>query len=471
MAPVRVRAAAFGCLPTMSRVTDPVVRRLDVAREPGFQVLRRVAPEIGGEAWVVGGYVRDRLLGLDSHPDLDVVVVGAPAGAVAARFAQLAGAPPPVTFPRFGTAQVTWDERRFEFVGARRESYRDDSRKPEVAEATLEEDLARRDFTINALYCDLEGGVRDPFGGLADLDARVLRTPLDPAATFRDDPLRMLRGVRFAAALGFDLAPDATRAMEALAGRLRPPVVSAERVADELWKMLCSPRPRLALELLDRHRLLPQVLPELSATHGVAQGGYHQDDVFHHTLRTVELTRADLTLRLAALFHDLGKPATAGRSGFPGHEEVGAELATEALTRLRLSGATTQAVAKLVRLHLRPVYYESGWTDGAVRRLARAAGGDIWLLLELARADVGASSYPHPEKIDELGERVRAVLAERPDRFTLPLSGDDIMAALDLAPGPEVGRLKAELEGLVLDGVLPPDREALLKHLTTRPRS
>lgn len=452
----------------MNRVTDPVVRRLDVAQDAAFGVLRRVAPETGGEIWVVGGYVRDRLLDIDSHRDLDLVVVGAPAGAVAARFAQLAGAPPAVTFPRFGTAQVTWDGRRLEFVGARRESYREDSRKPDVEQATLEEDLARRDFTVNALYCDLEGGVRDPFHGLDDLSARLLRTPLDPWTTFRDDPLRMLRGVRFAAALGFDLAPDVTRAMEALAVRLRAPVVSVERVADEFWKMLCSPRPRLALELLDRHRLLPQVLPELSATHGVVQGGYHQDDVFQHTLRTVELTRADLTLRLAALFHDLGKPATAAHGAFPGHEEVGAELTTQALTRLRLSGARTQVVGKLVRLHLRPVYYDPEWTDGAVRRLARAAGEDIWLLLDLARADVRASSYPRPEKIDQLAERVQAVLAERPDRFALPLSGDDIMAALGLSPGPEVGRLKAELEELVLDGVLPPDRDVLLKHLTGR---
>ncbi len=453
----------------MGRMTDPVVRRLDVAQDGAFQVLRRVASETGAEIWVVGGYVRDHLLGLTRHPDLDVVVVGVPAGVVSARFAQVAGAPPPASFPRFGTAQVTWDGRQLEFVGARRESYRAHSRKPDVEAATLEEDLARRDFTVNALYCDLDGGVRDPFHGLADLDARMLRTPVDPEVTFRDDPLRMLRGVRFAATLGFDLAPDALGAMETLADRLRPPVVSAERVADEFWKMLLSPRPRLALELLDRHRLLPQVLPELSATHGVVQGGYHQDDVFHHTLRTVELTPADLTLRLAALFHDLGKPATAYRGGFPGHEEAGAELATEALTRLRLSGARTQAVARLVLLHLRPVYYEPAWTDGAVRRLARAAGEDIWRLLDLARADIRASSYPHPEKIDALADRLRALLAERPDRFRLPLSGDDIMKALGLGPGPEVGRLKAELEELVLDGVLPADRDVLLRHLTSRP--
>ncbi|MBO0701985.1 MAG: HD domain-containing protein [Candidatus Dormibacteraeota bacterium] len=452
-------------------MADPVVRRLNVTDDPAFGVLRIVASESDGEIWVVGGYVRDRLLSPDgpgSDRDLDLVVVGAPAGAVAARFAQLAEAPPPATFPRFGTAQVTWEGRLFEFVRARRESYSADSRKPDVEQATLEEDLARRDFTINTLYCDLGGGVRDPLGGLADLEGHLLRTPTDPELTFRDDPLRMLRGVRFAAALGFHLAPAAARAMEALAGRLQPPVVSIERIAGEFWKMLVSPRPRLALELLDRHRLLPQVLPELAATHGVVQGGYHDDDVFSHTVRTVELTRPELTLRLAALFHDLGKPATARDGGFPGHEAVGAGLATDALTRLRLPGAQVQAVARLVRLHLRPVFYESGWTDGAVRRLARAAGEDIWLLLELARADMGASTYPQTEKIDELQARLEALLAERPDRFTLPLTGEDIMAALALPPGPEVGRVKAELEDLVLDGILPPDREALLRHLERR---
>jgi poly(A) polymerase len=312
--------------------------------------------------------------------------------------------------------------------------------------------------------------VRDPFEGLADLQARVLRTPLDPEITFRDDPLRMLRGVRFAAVLGFDLAPAAARAMESSNSRLGPPVVSMERIADELWKMLLSTRPRLALELLDRHRLLPRVLPELSAAHGVVQGGYHDDDVFQHTLRTVELTRADLTLRLAAVFHDLGKPATAREGAFPGHEEVGGNLAAEALTRLRLSAARIQAVERLVRLHLRPVYYQPEWTDGAVRRLARAAGEDLWLLLELARADIGASLYPNPEKIDALRQRLEVLLAERPDRFTLPISGEDIMAVLRLAPGPEVGRVKAELEELVLDGVLPPDRDVLLQHLKSRSR-
>ncbi len=457
----------------MGPVTDTVVRRLDVTEDAAFGVLRRVASEVDGEIWVVGGYVRDRLLppaGSGPEPDLDVVVVGAPAGAAAARFSQLAGAPPPVGFPRFGTAQVTWGGRRLEFVGARRESYRGDSRKPEVEQATLEEDLARRDFTVNALYCDLEGGVRDPFGGLADLEARRLRTPLDPEITFRDDPLRMLRGVRFAAVLGFDLAPEASRAMERLHSRLGPPVVSVERIADEFWKMLVAARPRLALELLDQHGLLPRVLPELSATHGVAQGGYHDDDVFHHTLRTVELTRADLTLRLAALFHDLGKPATVHQGAFPDHEEVGARLAVAALSRLRLSAARIQVVERLVRLHLRPVYYAPEWTDGAVRRLARAAGEELWLLLELARADIAASSYPYPEKIDALQRRLEALLAERPDRFTLPLSGDDIMAVLALAPGPEVGRVKAELEELVLDGALPPDRDVLLEHLKSRPR-
>ncbi|MFZ0217246.1 MAG: tRNA nucleotidyltransferase, partial [Candidatus Dormiibacterota bacterium] len=181
-----------------------VVRQLDVSNDPLFDLLRRAAGS-GGETWVVGGYVRDRLLGRDAHPDVDVVVVDASARDLAERVAVLAGAPPPAVFERFGTAQVTWDERRLEFVAARRESYRPESRKPDVEPATLDEDLQRRDFTVNALVCDLSGAVHDPLGGLPDLERRVLRTPLDPRATFRDDPLRMLRAARFAAQLGFRL--------------------------------------------------------------------------------------------------------------------------------------------------------------------------------------------------------------------------------------------------------------------------
>src|SRR6184192_3210030 len=334
-----------------------------------FGLLARAAGDLDVKAWVVGGYVRDKLLGRP-HANPDVVVENGDAPALSRRFAELAGAPPPVTFERFGTAQVTLPGHLVEFVTARSESYAPDSRKPDVRPATLEEDLRRRDFTINTLLMDLEGGIHDRLGGRRDLETGTLRTPADPMRTFADDPLRMLRGIRFAAELGFQLAPDLLPAMRAMKSRLSPPVISAERVADELRKMLKSPRPKLALELLDDSGLLEVILPEISACKGVPQSGYHTHDVFGHTLRTVEATPPDLLLRVAALFHDVGKPATAKGDGtFLGHEEVGAEIAKAALERLRFPQKDVDVVTGLVRLHLRPVFYRSEWTDGAVRRL------------------------------------------------------------------------------------------------------
>src|SRR5579864_8109432 len=348
---------------------DVVVERGD-ALALAAHFARLLAAEQGVRAWVVGGYVRDKLLGRP-HPNPDVVVERGDALALAAHFARLAGAAPPVTFERYGTAQVTLPGHLVEFVGARAESYASNSRKPDVRPATLADDLRRRDFTVNTLLMDLNGNVEDRLGGRADLEARVLRTPADPLVTFADDPLRMLRAVHFAAELGFELAPGLLPAMREMSGRLAPPVVSVERVADELRRMLNSERPALALELLDQGGLLEVVLPEVAACKGVAQGGYHTHDVFGHTLLTVQGTAADLPLRLAALFHDVGKPSTATPDGaFTGHEEVGATTTRAALERLRFSQREIDVVAELVRLHLRPVYYKSEWSDGAVRRLA-----------------------------------------------------------------------------------------------------
>src|SRR5437879_3609582 len=396
-------------------------------------LLNRAASDLHVKAWIVGGYVRDKLLGRP-HLNPDVVVEDGDALELAQRFAQLAGAPPPVTFERFGTAQVALPGRLVEFVTARAESYAPDSRKPEVRRATLEEDLRRRDFTINTLLMDLDGKIHDPLGGLTDIKARILRTPADtmrtfaddslrmlrairfaadfvldfaintllmdldgkihdplggltdikarilrtpadPMRTFADDPLRMLRAIRFAADLGFDLAPDLLPAMRSLKARLAPPVISIERTADELRRMLGSERPKLALELLDEAELLEVILPEIVACKGVAQTGYHTHDVFGHTLLTVAATPPDLLLRVGALFHDVGKPRTAKGDGtFIGHEDVGAEIAKAALGRLRFAQKEIDIVVTLVRLHLRPVFYRSEWTDGAVRRLARESG-------------------------------------------------------------------------------------------------
>jgi poly(A) polymerase len=435
-----------------------------------LRLLKRAAADLGLKAWVVGGYVRDHLLGR-TKPDLDVVVEHGGARELAERFAGLAGAGAPVIFERYGTAQVTLPGRLVEFVSARSESYASDSRKPDVRPATLEEDLRRRDFTINTLLMDFDANIQDRLGtARGDLESRILRTPADPVRTFSDDPLRMLRAVRFAAQLGFELAPDLLPAMRGLNGRLMPPVVSVERITEELCKMLDSDRPKLALELLDAGGLLEVVLPEVTACKGVEQGGYHTHDVFGHTLLAVGLTPQDLLVRLGALLHDVGKPATATPDGaFTGHEEVGATIARGALERLRFPQRDIDAVVTLVRLHLRPVYYRSEWSDGAVRRLARDAGAQIERLMALARADIAASAYPAPEKLDELAARLASVLSESPTRMAAPIDGQDIMRERGLAPGPEVGRIKERLGELIMDGEIEPTREAVLAYLRSHP--
>lgn len=449
--------------------TDQPVAEQSLTDERLLRLLKHAAAEAGVRAWVVGGYVRDRLLGRP-HPNPDVVVEEGDAQALAQQFSRLAGGRAPVTFERFGTAQVALPGHLVEFVTARAESYPPDSRKPEVRRATLEEDLRRRDFTVNTLLMDFDGNIRDPLGGLQDLRAQILRTPADPVRTFSDDPLRMLRAIRFAAELGFEFAPDLIPAMRSLSARLAPPVISIERIADELRRMLDSERPQRALELLDAAGLLEVVLPEVAACKGVPQSGYHTRDVYGHTLLAVAATPRDLPLRVAALFHDAGKPATASGEGtFIGHEVVGAKIARSALERLRFAQKEIDVVVGLVRLHLRPVFYRSDWTDGAVRRLAKDAGPLLVRLMALARADISASAYPYPEKLDDLQARLDAVLSEEPSRLAPWISGEDVMRVRGLSPGPEVGRIKRRMEELVMDGEVPPDREAIIGYLATHP--
>jgi poly(A) polymerase len=444
-------------------------KSVTISDEHLLRLLKQAADELGVRAWIVGGYVRDKLLGRP-HPNPDVVVEDGDALKLAERFAGLAHAEPPVTFERYGTAQVSLSGHLVEFVTARAESYAPESRKPDVRPATLDEDLRRRDFTINTLLMDLDGKIHDPLGGRKDLEARILRTPTDPLRTFSDDPLRMLRAIRFASQLGFELAPELLPAMRQMKSRLAPPVISVERSADELRQMLASERPRLALELLDAGGLLDVILPELAACKGVKQTGYHTHDVYGHTLLTVERVPADLIVRLAALFHDVGKPTTATADGaFTGHEVVGAAMARSALERLRFSQKEIEAVVLLVRLHLRPVYYSSEWSDGAVRRLARDAGDQLDRLMALARADIAASAYPEPEKLDELQARIEAALHERPSRLAPVVTGEDVMRVRGIGPGPDVGRIKQRLQELVIDGEIAPTREAVLDFLASHP--
>src|SRR5690242_2973668 len=276
----------------------------------------------------------------------------------------------------------------------------------------------------------------------------------------------MLRGIRFAAELGFELAPELLPAMRSLRARLAPPVISSERVSDELRKMLASPRPMRALELLDEAGLLEVILPEIAACKGVPQSGWHTHDVFGHTLLTVQATGPDVLLRVAALFHDVGKPQTAKGDGtFLGHEEVGAVIARAALERLRFSQREIDVVTGLIKLHLRPVFYSSEWTDGAVRRLARDAGPLLERLMALARADIAASAYPDRDKLDELQRRLDEVAQEQPSRLAPLITGDEIMRIRGIGPGPEVGRIKEKLEELVLDGDLAPERDAITNYL------
>ncbi|MBJ7603624.1 MAG: HD domain-containing protein [Candidatus Dormibacteraeota bacterium] len=443
---------------------------LTALADPAFPPLRQAAAELGLRAWAVGGYVRDLLLGR-TQPDLDIVVEDGRALDLAVRFAQLTGARSPVLFPRFGTAQVTWRDRLIEFASARAESYAADSRKPEVRPVSIEQDLRRRDFTVNAMLLDFDGRLLDPLGGRVDLERRLLRTPAEPERAFSDDPLRMLRAARLAAQLGFDLDPALLPAMRRLRERARPPVLSVERIHEELVKLLLSERPRRGLEILDEGGLLELLLPELAACHGVEQGNWHTHDVFGHTLLAVDKAAPDLTVRLAALLHDIGKPPTATPDGaFHGHDLVGAAMAEEVMTRLRFSRSETDNVSRLVRLHLRPVFYEpENWGAAAVRRLARDAGELLQPLLQLARADIAASAYPDAWKLDDLERRLQAVLQNEAKVLRPPVEGGDIMRIRGIGPGPEVGRLKAALTELVLEGELPPEREAISAYLAAHP--
>ncbi|HEY0410596.1 MAG TPA: HD domain-containing protein [Candidatus Dormibacteraeota bacterium] len=424
--------------------------------------LRTAAAELGVEAYLVGGFVRDRLLGLGVSKDIDLLVVGEGAVDLLGRLARRFGWSRPQQFERFGTVQVRGDGFIVEAVRARRERYDPESRKPDVQPGTLEEDIRRRDFTVNALAQDFEGRVLDVTGrGLADLHAGVLRTPLHPADTFDEDPLRMFRGARFVAQLGFGLASGMLEAMREQAPRAR--ILSAERIRDELARLLTSPHPRAGMEVLRRGGLLAQVLPDLEAMVGVEQSGHHCYDVFDHTMHALDLAPPDLVTRLAVLLHDVGKPPTHaiaedGRHTFHDHPQVGAEMAERILTELRFSGEQIRDVATLVRLHLRPIQYQHDTHgDAAVRRLIRAAGPLRATLLDVARADTLASSYPGTAEIEELAERMERLDRDGGfSRLAPPLDGGTIMRLGGRGGGPWVGRVLRALIEAVLEGEIPP---------------
>src|SRR5437773_2623111 len=439
--------------------------------ERPFGVVREQAERHGLRALVVGGYVRDRLLGAERAKkirEVDILVEGQGAIELATAISAALNLHPPVVFERFGTAHLDLDAgHALEFVSSRSERYDPASRKPDVTPGTLKDDVMRRDFTVNTLLMEWDGTVLDLTGrGLSDLKARRIVTPLDPRTTYDEDPLRMLRAVRFATTLGFTLDPSVESAIRDQSGRLQPPTVSMERIRDEFSKLLLADQVQGGLELLDATRLLPRILPQLEAGKGMQQGGWHSHDVFGHALLAASLAPPELITRLAALLHDVGKPKVHelrdGKPTFIGHQEVGATMTGPALRHLRYPGEIVDAVTKLVRLHMRPIQYDpQGWEDKAVRRLVRDAGDQLDRLLALARVVPEFTVSPTlvlavflPPLLFDAGFSMRAAAVRRelPWILLLGLAGAVLTAAVSfgllLAAGVPFD------EGIVLAAIL-----------------
>lgn len=428
-----------------------------------------------GKVFLVGGYVRDRLLGRPLGNDLDLVLEED--GLALAQFLYEHGASrsKPVLYPRFGTAMVMIGDITVEIVTARAESYRSDSRKPiRVKPATLQQDALRRDFTINTLLENLHTGeVIDLLGtGLPDLHARWIRTPLDPKSTFHEDPLRMLRAVRFAVQLGFTIEQATYQALRSEAGRLS--VISVERIREELNKLMDQPAASTGLQILMETGLLTQFAPELMPMVGCTQNEYHQYDVWTHTLKAIDALppTAGWKLRLATLLHDVAKPMTRmedekGNVHFYDHQHIGAKLTKQWLRRMKYSKDEIDWVSRMVELHMRPGEYRPSWGDAAVRRLIRDAGELLEPLLILCEADGKArrSDVLLPD-LKGLRERIESIRAkESVQRWQSPLSGQEIMALFRLPPGPLVGEIKDALTDLVIEGRLAPeDKQAAARY-------
>ncbi|MBC8104164.1 MAG: HDIG domain-containing protein [Cytophagales bacterium] len=429
--------------------------------------------EYEGRLYLVGGYVRDKLLGdAAASDDYDLVLEGD--ALRAARFLWKRGVTDhrPVEYGQFGTTQIEIHGQKVELVTARAETYRQGSRKPVVTPGTLQTDAERRDFTVNTFLENLHTGeISDPTGkGGTDLAAKILRTPLDPSVTFAEDPLRMLRACRFAAKLGFTVAPEAYAAILENARRCDAEHgISFERMRDEFTKTLLTSDAPLGLEMMRVTGLLSQFAPELAGMHGVTQNRFHRYEVWEHTMVALRhLPReASLLVRLATLFHDIGKPRTrtvdaaTGDVHFYGHEEVGAEMAREVMTRLRFSLDEIKAVTQMVGLHMRYGAYDpAAWTDASVRRLVRTVGEHRRDLFTIARADIaacGTGDFPTAD-LDGLSERMERLEAESQiTRATSPLDGGEIMLRLDLKPGPLLGKVKEMLTDAVVGGELAPD--------------
>lgn len=449
-----------------------------------FDNISAAGAAVDQEVYVVGGYVRDYYLDRlsDEAMDIDFVTVG-PGIKLARAVADRLDADNLSVFKKFGTAQVKWEGLDLEFVGARKESYRRSSRKPIVEEGTLKDDQLRRDFTINALSWSLNknsfGELLDPFEGIQDLRKQLIRTPVDPLETFDDDPLRMMRAVRFATQLNFDIEEQTYRAIEKMAPRLE--IISKERLLDELNKIILAPKPSIGFALLFKTGLLEQFFPEMCKLHGVKEvRGVRHKDNFWHTLKVLDNVAEmsdDLWLRWAAIMHDIAKPVTQRFEPgtgwtFHGHDAIGAKWVKTIFRRLGLPlDERMRYVKKLVRLHLRPIALVSNEvTDSAIRRLIYEAGDDIDDLMMLCRADITSKNDRKVKQYNKNFDRVEKKIAEVEEKDRLrkwknPIGGEEIMEALGIDPGPTVGEIKDAVREAILDGEIPNEHDAAYEYM------
>jgi len=434
-----------------------------------FNLIEQTANELGYPAFVVGGYVRDRLLARPSK-DMDIVCVGNGirlAQNVASRMRPI---PRVVVYKRFGTAMLKSKDLEIEFVGARKESYRHDSRKPTVEEGSLEDDQNRRDFTINALALGLTGKnfgkIIDPFGGLAHLESKTIKTPLEPGKTFSDDPLRMMRAIRFATQLGFKIEPNTYKALSTYKNRIN--IISKERIIIELNKIILSPKPSSGFKMLFDTGLLHLFFPEMAALQGVdyKNGKGHKDN-FYHTLEVLDnicKKTDDLWLRWAAIMHDIAKPPTKRFEPnhgwtFHGHEALGAAMTPRIFRRMKLPmDHKMKYIQKLVRLHLRPISLtKENITDSAIRRLLFEAGDDLEDLMILCEADITSKNPKKVKRYLANYELVRAKLKEIEEKDHIrnwqpPITGEMIMESFNIPPSRQVGVIKNAIREAILDG-------------------
>lgn len=438
-----------------------------------FKTIGESADELGLEAYVIGGFVRDFFLKRGSPKDIDIVAIGSGISLVQKVASKLGGTPKISIFKNFGTAMIKHDAIELEFVGARKESYHRDSRKPVVEDGSLEDDQKRRDFTINALALSMNkttfGDLLDPFDGIQDLERQLLRTPLDPNTTYSDDPLRMMRAVRFATQLGFIIALPSLQAITENKERLK--IISQERIVDELNKIMLTPKPSTGFALLHKTGLLDLILPELTALQGVEEieGQRHKDN-FWHTLEVLDNicpNTDDLWLRWAALLHDIGKAPTKKfhkKLGwtFHGHEFVGSKMVYKIFKRLRLPlNEKMKFVQKIVLMSSRPIILaEDHVSDAAVRRLVFDAGDFVEDLMTLCEADITTKNPKKQRKYKNNFKLVRAKIVEVEERdrirnFQPPISGEEIMVTFDLRPSKEIGIIKDYIKEAILEGDIP----------------